>query len=141
MLALFQDEHKARPPSGTRVVQNKPPRGRTGHRGWGQGSLTTSAKQVGFADIHVEVGEAKATIINVGLFLLSITQIVKGALALLWGFVGHGAVKAHAVDTVRRCRKRRGDGRHGRVDARQRIGAVGRRLRWALRGLRVEGHG
>lgn len=66
--------------------------------GAGEGSLTRSAKEVFFTNIHMEVVNTKFAVLDVDFLLLSIAYIVGCALALLGGVLAHDGVwEGHVV--------------------------------------------
>lgn len=57
-----------------------------------EGSLTSLAKQVFFADIQMDVFNTDSAVLDMGLLLLPISKIVDRTLALMGHIVDHGEI-------------------------------------------------
>ena len=111
-----------------------------------KGCLTSSAKEVFLAHIHVQDINTKSAVLGLHFLLLAVAEIVKCSLALVRGVPSHGDVLGHfrgdgaSVDAVGWSRQRGVGRRHGAALACHKVARAWGELRGALRCLRVEGH-
>lgn len=112
----------------------------------GEGSLTSSAKKVFLADIHMKVVDTKLAVLDVNFLLRSAAHVIAISLALVRGVVSHGGVLGQfrryraSVDAVGGGRQRGRGRRDGAGHAHHQVTRVRRELGRALRGLGVTGH-